>query len=168
MSVTFYADQPIIGSVVRCFEHETAAVLFDTHEQAAASLYERHEIPATCSVECIMPMGGAYIDAARPEVLPEVNMSNANARDVLAALGVDADAEDWAGTFQAADLQVRASLALTLARRSPALESIRYQEDGGVQVVECGREEGYLQARLAEVERLAILANSRGLSVIWA
>lgn len=175
MSVTFSATQPIIGSVVRCFEHDATAVPFDTHNEAWGYLRAVQagtaERPLTCAAACFEAYGSMcgsmLVNAAYPEVLPEVNMANTNARDVLQALGVDPEAEDWAGSFEASDLEARAMLALAFLSESPALESIAYANANGAKIIECGREAGYVQSRLAEIRALAALAAERGYSVGW-
>jgi hypothetical protein len=96
----------------------------------------------------------------RFELLPgdgdrEISLSEANACDVLAALGIEVaySASPW-------PLQCFRSL-LTVARRkrldhaSPAIPVWESQEPGQLRMVDCGRAEGYIERKLALLSTLA-------------
>lgn len=90
-----------------------------------------------------------------------LNMSNVNARDLLAWLGYT-DRVDLLGELDPRDLEARCKRRLWPERRNtdPSRPAKAY---GGVgtgmcRVVECGREEGYLRTRTEQLLRLAQLA----------
>ncbi|MEV0493636.1 MULTISPECIES: hypothetical protein [Streptomyces] len=87
-----------------------------------------------------------------------VDMANSNAARVLGALGYaepygDEDARVFLG---------RVLLALALDPEDAGRPAVT---DG--RFVDCGRGEGYTQARLQELHRLAEDAQARGLRVTW-
>lgn len=90
----------------------------------------------------------------------DVNVSNANAREILSALGYDA--RDIAGDDAADTFLGRVVLALGLAPTDPGRPAV---QDGNV--IDCGRAPGYLQTRLRELHTLAQSAVRSRQHIYW-
>jgi hypothetical protein len=95
-----------------------------------------------------------------------INMSNTNAHRISATLGIDLEAEGWAGSLSAEDFLGRVLLALAI---EPADEGIPSHEvpTGGVRWVECGRPAGYAQERLTQLHALAQWAVDHGAEIAF-
>jgi hypothetical protein len=95
----------------------------------------------------------------------DVNMSNANARHLLDALGLDTD--DLTGHVPAETFEGAVLLALAI---NPADEGIPAHElvPGRPNVIDCGRRPGYTEERLGELRTLAAFARERRLTVVWS
>jgi len=81
----------------------------------------------------------------------EFSLSNANAADVLDALGIDT-------SYSVAPWPLPAFKALLIVTRrkrlghaSPAIPMSRKQESGRITLIECGRAEGYIEQKLAQL-----------------
>lgn len=92
-----------------------------------------------------------------------VNMSNANAAQVIERLGLDFD---YCGTIAAADLLGRAMLG-TVGRDDSGVPSVEDRGENGARVIECGLPAGYFAARLGSLADLATLALARGVGITW-
>jgi hypothetical protein len=95
-------------------------------------------------------------------VLPEVNLSNSNAREILALLGLDS--EDLCGSTDSYDFMGRVLLAF-LSVNDEAREAY---VSGGIShatMVECGRREGYQSDVL---RRLVLVAQSTKDDICWS
>jgi hypothetical protein len=117
-----------------------------------------------CS-ECIAY--GCYT-SARPigYEVPEINMANRNAADLLACLGVQG--EDWyCGSMQASDFHARLTLALGLVHTVD--EGIAPGPTATIlgQGYDCGRAPGYLEERLLRLVPVAEFALEHGVEVSW-
>jgi hypothetical protein len=113
-----------------------------------------------------------------------VNMSNANAADVLSALGLDACALATQGAaLDADDLLGRCLIALAVAPEDEGFDAYELTRDevyanpllaalgggeGGPRVFRGGRRPGYLQERVRQVASIAEGAKARGVRVIIA
>lgn len=93
----------------------------------------------------------------RAPLLPDdsdLSLSNDNAYDVLAALGIEdsCSSSPWPIT--------RFRSLLTVARRnrlghrSPAVPTTEHSEPGRMTIIECGRSEGYVERRLEDLSDL--------------
>jgi hypothetical protein len=90
----------------------------------------------------------------------EVNLSNVNAVDVLAALGLPPETNVLAiDVF--ANL-VTAALRRHLGHRSSAIEPSVDHQPGRIAIIDCGRAEGYIETRLGHLARL--VQRSRAIS----
>jgi hypothetical protein len=140
--------------------------------QAVAALYEVHGL--TCENEDCRDYGPSLELVG--DFGPEVNVSNANARLILDALGLEAG--DLTGALDAPGFQARVLTALALAPEDAGVpmhqlvpgESTVFGSvvEGGATVIDCGRREGYLQERLAELLAVADAAILAGREVTWA
>ncbi|MGW1976702.1 hypothetical protein [Streptomyces sp. NPDC001889] len=164
MSVVFTAGWlPARGFVVSCMCEGAAAVaeVHATHEAARAVFPERPgeavlagcEFPGRCR-PFVRPLD------ADGEV-PDVCLSNANARFVLDALGLGGG--DLTGTAAARDFLGRCLVALAAA---PADAGVPPAALG--RVVDLGRPAGYLQDRLEDLHGLAQWCAARDRAVSWA
>lgn len=108
----------------------------------------------------------------------EINVSNANAGSILAALGVTLgeDGEGWCGEMPAPMVVEACDRALALLRAEPSLDAGRpwrevrgnearellgslaglVGENGrGPTVIDCGRRDGYMEERLTQLRGIA-------------
>ena len=79
----------------------------------------------------------------------EVSLSNANARDVLDALGIDDlySTAPWPlPCFKAVLVVARRQ---RLGHASPAIPTTETREPGSMLLIDCGRDEGYVERKLA-------------------
>jgi hypothetical protein len=97
-----------------------------------------------------------------------VNVSNANARDVLNALDVPgADAPDLCGGIAAADLARLCMIFVNSAEPDPASPGVElHGVPGRARLVECGRRAGYLRDVAGRLWRLALAAGPGG-EIAW-
>jgi hypothetical protein len=95
----------------------------------------------------------------------DVNVSNANARHLLDALGFDT--EDLTGSAPAEMFEGAVLLALAI---NPADEGIPAHElvPGRSNLIDCGRRAGYTDERLAQLRTLAAFAREQHLTVVWS
>jgi hypothetical protein len=95
-----------------------------------------------------------------------VDFSMSNASLVLDALGLDP--VDMSGALPADDFLGRVLMAEAVAPHDEGLPSYDDTQATGPTWIECGRREGYLQERLAELRELAEAAKNEGAEVSWA
>jgi hypothetical protein len=94
-----------------------------------------------------------------------VNMSNANAREVLSYLDLDSD--DLCGSITPDDLAGRCLIALALA---PDVELVPTEERGalGATIIDGGRAKGYIPSKLEALLALCDSARDHGRDIQWA
>lgn len=107
---------------------------------------------------------------------PAVNMSNNNAADIFASLGLISDdpalADEAAEVFQggsldAADFLGRVLFALAISPSDEGRPSFEMpRTEGGMMAIACGRV-GYIQTRLGELHDLAQWAIANNREVTW-
>lgn len=103
----------------------------------------------------------------------EVQLSNANARDVLATLGLPADGPLWGGWESAdekADAMRRIIRTLNSNIEDPAIEArgeSRVIQEGAT-LIQGGRPEGYIQTRLGKIQELLQAAIENDWTVNWS
>ncbi|MCW2319144.1 hypothetical protein M2322_004713 [Rhodoblastus acidophilus] len=83
-----------------------------------------------------------------------LELSNANGRDVLDALGIEDICDSWPIACFRAVLTV--ARRKRLGHRSPEIPVTEDREPGRMLVIDCGRSEGYIERRL---EDLSIFVN---------
>ncbi len=97
-----------------------------------------------------------------------MNVSNINAIEILGALGL---VDEWgvrmAGEVSADDMLGRVLVALGVAPKDEGRPA-SILPGKGMQVIDCGREPGYLQKRLRELRTLAEWCRERHLPVMWS
>lgn len=114
--------------------------------------------------------------------VPEVNVANTNAMDVLDALGVDFRFEpteeererdffglagvELVGTLDAGDFMGRVLTALAVAPASAEIPM--HAAVGAPNMIRGYREEGYVQNRLNELHEVAQFAMDHGREVTWS
>jgi len=84
----------------------------------------------------------------------QLDLSNANGRDVLEARGIEDICDAWPIACFRAVLTV--ARRKRLGHRSPEIPFTEDREPGRMLVIDCGRDEGYIERRL---EALSILVN---------
>ena len=97
------------------------------------------------------------------EDVPVVQMSNTNAADVLAALGLD-----WYGSIGAAEMRERVLLARGLNTYDEARAALAHTGARGAAVIHVGREAGYVDEKLARLAEMAEFAAAKGVSISWS
>ncbi|MFE6274111.1 hypothetical protein ACFVQ9_35580 [Streptomyces goshikiensis] len=165
MSVTFTtAYVPASAFIISCVCPAAKAAAFPYATYAAAQAAYPAE-PLLIELP-----GCEYPGRCRPFILildpagddiPEINLSNSNARRILDALGLDS--ENLSGSVTAEDFLGRCLIALAL---EPADAGIPPVQDGNA--IDCGRPAGYLQTRLTELHTLASWCVAQGRAVSWA
>lgn len=101
------------------------------------------------------------------ETAPSVNMSNRNAADVLATLGVEGD-DRWCGGMPATEFSARLVLARALAGMvDQELVTVELPHEGGARFIDCGREAGYIAMRLEQIQEVADYALRVEQEVAW-
>lgn len=97
--------------------------------------------------------------------VPTVNVSNVNARHLLALLGLDV--EDLCGGLDADAFGSRVLLA-TANDGDRGTATITYRAEGGATVVDCGRRAGWDTDVLHGLARVAEWAAEHEVEVTWA
>lgn len=95
-----------------------------------------------------------------------VNLSNANAADVLAALGLSAADENNPMPIDAFSNLTTAALRRHLDNRSPERELIVDPVPGKMTIIHCSRREGYVEERLGDLAKLIQRSRTAGSSHI--
>ena len=113
-------------------------------------------------------MSGTFALQHPTESAPWVNYSNANARAVLAALGLDA--EELAGEARCGALTAACDRAITALRATPSADRGRFgvvsRGAKGCTVIDCGEEAGALLRRIRGLRDLAACGGDLG-RVVW-
>lgn len=84
------------------------------------------------------------------DTVEAIEVSNANAADILAALGL-ADPHAEPMPLSAFSNLVTAALRRHIGKRSPAYASVEDTQPGRMSITYCGRSEGYIERRLGEL-----------------
>ena len=98
-------------------------------------------------------------------VLPdddELSLSNANASDVLDALGIDESYSSSPWPIACFRSLLTVARRKRLNYRSPEIPTTEHSEPGRMTIVECGRPEGYVERRLKEISDLVNRALAAG------
>lgn len=164
MSITFLANTPLWeGSVWSpyCACGQLGGEIFATFEEAEANCLSESR-----------PFCGDEICAQYPCTLDTedntlfVNVSNQNAAVLLDTLGIMVN-EPWedrcVGSMEAIDFLSRILIGQAV---SPVDAGIPATQNGIV--VDMGRPEGYVDARLVELEEVAHFAIERGVKIYWS
>ncbi|MDQ2737155.1 MAG: hypothetical protein M3Y35_00690 [Actinomycetota bacterium] len=166
MSVTFTAEYIASDfdgwAVTHAGTEDRFSVVFNDREDAVQALVEHND---TCDRD-LCRMYNGQVDAVSAIPDPAVNMSSANARFVLDALGYGT-ADDLTGECEADVFLGRVMLAQAI---SPVDEGVpsHVLPGRGVQVIECGRPSGYLADRLTVLGELAQCCRAHDRAVAWA
>ena len=104
--------------------------------------------------------------ASRDDETFIVNLSNANAADVLAALGLSADDENNPMPIDTFLNLTTAALRRHLDNRSPERELIVDVVPGKMTIIHCTRREGYVVERLGDLAKLIQRSRAAGATYI--
>ena len=171
MGTTFATEMsPIVGWAVVDFVGGREE--FGTFEDACARLVDVRDNGAVLAGS--RPSGDPYYDcydAHDPSIevmeedpAPTVHMNVGNAALLCDVLGIASDDEDG-GEMTPTDFLGRVLVAQAL---SPADAGVpMYTESGDGRFINCGRPEGYLQDRLADLRELAEWAIAHGRGTVW-
>jgi hypothetical protein len=101
-----------------------------------------------------------YPDKVREDVDSyELNLSNANALDLLEAIGLPPESVGTVAIDSFSEM-LAAAVRAHLDRRSPAIAPTTDHQPGRVTIHHCGRRGGYIESRLGDLARL--VENARG------
>lgn len=165
MSVTFYTEQldsDVRGWALQCACGANRTGVLSTNRAEVVDQLDHHT-PACADEWCNGDRG--FVIAVVDIEAPEVNISNANARFVLDALGEDTD--DLCGGETGDAFLGRVLTALAIA---PVDEGIPAHTAHGAsaRLVECGRRPGYLHDTLQRLHEVAEWARDHQRKVQWA
>jgi hypothetical protein len=188
MSVTFHSELGTpTGFRVGCSCEDNRGPVFGTYADAE-EFYVRHDLLNATIPEVLVgcdyigqegycEMGQCFITAVYENPGPEVNVSNGNAIIVLEALGLRPRViesgfgpmpEDPYGSMAAADFLGRVLAAEIMSVGDPGSETETFIEEGCATLINCGRPEGYTDARLAQLREVAEFARAHGKAVVWS
>lgn len=163
MSVSFYINPgEVTGYAVKCPCGE-GYVPMDSYADADSYLIMWHMenfIVPGCSGDdflCVTEIPQIKIFSENDDV-DEVNMSMFNVKDILHEIGLDEEC----GEISPDDLLSRSLIQLAIGGVSPAVNSVV----DGISVY-CGREEGYVQDKIASIAGIAQIAKDRNTTVAW-
>lgn len=187
MSVTFHPTLgPIDHFIVECLNcNVTHDEQFASYEDASAFILAIREGNATvtgCKAEDYYCEDAAFTQSREAiGQLPEVNVANSNAKDILDVLGVnyryDTTPEererdlfgiagcDLTGSLDAQDFMGRVLTALAVAPESA--EVLSHAAVGAPNVIHGGREAGYVQRILRELHEVAQFAIDHDRQITW-
>lgn len=182
MSVTFHPDlAPVIGFAVACCQSAAdQAPRYGTNDDARAALADAQlremadqvtertvmpgcDIPDVCVlIEYALNVFPVDADHAAPP--PSLNASNANAAELLSALGVPGEP---CGSLPADDFLGRVLTALAVAPSDPGRPVTVVDTPGTARHYDMGRRPGYLQDKLTDLRAVAEWARDHGREVVW-
>lgn len=167
MSVTFAPDLDLsnapYGVACACGAVKSA-VVYPSYADAYAAVFVLQSVVAPV---CGDDHCAAYSTRLVLNVdLPEVNVSNYNAKDILDLLGyrVEEDfSERCAGSLTAEDFLGRLLVAEAI---NPSDEGIPATTEGIV--THCGRPVGYMEARISELRSVVEYAKEKNVGIYWS
>ena len=166
MSITFAPVVPNAMVRVGCpCGSKVNGTIFETQQGAYRAVYvdKSMPIPACGDEYCAASLGASFVEV---EPAPYVNVSNMNAVALFDVLGwmVGSSFEDrCCGLMSSFDFMGR---VLTADALSLVDAGVPATQDGIM--VECGRAEGYVNARLVELREVAEYALANGFNVAWS
>lgn len=180
MSTTFYAEMgPIIGHRVYCNCEGVAGETFGDYQDAGdrlVAMREKQERLDCCTdEECLIY--GPYIQALEESPSPMIDVTSVNARALLDVLGITREeCPDLVGGEDAETFLGRVLMAQAVNPADagvPAREVPKRDAEGNVVVrtgawIDCGRDPGYIDERLAQLRTLAEFARAENREVVWA
>lgn len=158
MSVTFSIEQERTSWVHQCgCGKTTSAETFASYVDGIAAL----ATAVACEDEfCAIYKPFVIGEPTEADAL-EINVSNVNARLLLGSLGYAVD-DDLYGEAAGSDLLGRVLLAQALTPADAGVPPVRQGN-----VTDCGRHEGYLDERFAQLRALAQWAADNAATVRW-
>lgn len=167
MSVTFTVQGLYTG---RCI---VAGFSYETGEQSVLEAFPSYEelmahVNASGGRDAVWTEYDWYSTSENlHDDQPSVNMSNANARDVMMALGLDFMG-DLSGVEDASTFHARVLLALATDRLDDASPAFVERGAGGATLHYGGRAAGYVNDRLVRLLEVAEAASRLGVPVVWS
>lgn len=99
----------------------------------------------------------------------DINLANRNARIVLDALGLDPGDSCGAVPISTLHNLITSVLRRRFGTRSPALDVTESGGDGHALMIDCGLDEGYIEATLLRIQRMIAVGKEHGATHIgWA
>lgn len=165
MSVTFYIPAPSDAPhTIRCSAGGETGCTFPARGDAYRALVAGDVPHPACGDDWCRADDSRSMRIDAVDETPEMNVSNANARLVLDALGYG-DAlrdEDLTGQASGEDFLGRVLTAVAVAHADVGIPAHQMGR-----VIECGRPEGYLDDRLDTLRTVAEAAIASGRDVCW-
>ncbi len=167
MSTTFsVADLEVLGYALVCACGNTQTdpgFLYPSYAEALIAL--QNGVTMVCGDEYCAAYNTHV--SVQVEGSPEVNVSNTNARELFTVLGMLEESFDYScGSMVASDFLGRILMALAVNQEVgvPVTESF---SPSGVRFVDCGREDGYVEAKLIVLQEVAEQAVKVSRKVQW-
>lgn len=168
MSVTFYVESNITDegfAVCGCGGGSESVGSYDNFNNFVVDFKERNTPLNGCDSEYCFAMGNIFFHAGSDidYDAPELNVSNFNAQSVFDALGIQILHEEYFGEMSPDDLEGRILIALAV---SPVSAERPASTEGNISF--CGREEGYVQEKLIQIQEICSYARTINRNVVWA
>lgn len=162
MSVTFSVESPVIGWVSACACGTVrTSKMYATYNEVRTAIDAEAENPH-CG-DCSEYGDGPYANAVTLfDEAPEVNVSNTNAGTLLRTLGLYEQGGDLTGVLTGEEFAAAVTQARVLTPQDAGVPATTYG-----MVHDCGRDPGYAQERLDQLQEVGNFAWDKGISVIW-
>lgn len=171
MSTTFYAEMStIVGHRVYCNCADVKGEIYGDYQDAGERLGALRVNPAHldgCTDEDCLYYG-PYVEALEESPFPGINVTSVNARALLDVLGITREeCPDLVGGEAPEAFLGRVLMAQAV---NPADAGVAASEvpGPGARSIDLGRDEGYIDERLAQLRSLAEFCVAEGREVIWA
>ncbi len=132
---------------------------FASRDDANVAIAEHQGSCTECSV--YRPFVEVMTDV---DDIPEVNVSNTNARMILSIAGLDE--EELFGSMEADEFLGYIMVSLAQERDHSPVAPLTYAGQGPT-IIDCGLPAGYTEQRLGELADLAIQAKNKGRRIVW-
>lgn len=163
MSVTFSVESPIIGWVAACAcDKVRNTTMHETYAATYAAIDSKVETPPQCQ-SCAEYGEGPYARAVTLfDEAPQVDLTGANAGNLLRIIGLYEEGGDMVGSLSGAEFAGRVAQARVRERMDAGVPA----KQTGV-MIDCGRTPGYVQERLDQLQAVGNFAWDKGVSVTW-
>jgi len=171
MSVTFNSTRPstCIGHAVSCYAYGSEANWQSKTYSSQADALNAHTIDHIGNPDCDANIGGEHlVKVLDTDVDPSMNVSNTNAAHLLELLGlVENGSVFMYGSIPAVDMRGRILLARALAAGDVGRPATVTRSENGPTVHDGGRQVGYADKRLDQLEAIVDFAETHGVDVSW-
>jgi hypothetical protein len=177
MSVTFTTEMsPITGFTLDCGVHDNGTTEHRFGNYSDAEAFLQGELDAHGCTGHLAVCGDDFCESSRMFIhateeapAPQVNVSNDNAKHLLALLGSTVEyGGEMCGGMSGEDFLGRVLMAIAVAPSDAGVPSYENRSEGGMTMVMCGRRAGYTEGRLEELRELAEFSVATGRPIQWA
>lgn len=175
MSVTFEATLSAISAHALTCGHDNGVTEHRWGSYADAAEFLRNELDehggtghlAVCGDEDCQYQR-MFTHAIEVDPSPEVNLTTTNSLHLLGLLGIEAeDGEHPVGSMPAQDFLGRVLIAQAVNPVDAGQPVTESTAESGMKIIDCGRNEGYSDHRLAELREIAEFGLDRGRDIQW-